>query len=67
MKKILTLVIVAGIACAGSGLAQTHKPSDLRYPPLRYNPPDPKAFRVDLANGLPLIKNALVRYALGAL
>jgi predicted Zn-dependent peptidase len=52
MKKILSLLIAIGFLCASLGLAQAQKPSDLKYPPLKYEPPDPKAFRTDLANGL---------------
>ena len=34
------------------GFGQAQKPSDLKYPPLTYNPPDPAAFRTAFANGL---------------
>jgi len=34
------------------GLTQAQKPSDLKFAPLKYDPPDPKAFRTLLANGL---------------
>ncbi|MGB9004492.1 MAG: pitrilysin family protein [Candidatus Aminicenantales bacterium] len=52
MRKILSLVIILGFLCVSLGLAQAQKPSDLKYPPLQYEPPDPKAFRVELANKL---------------
>ncbi len=52
MKKILTLALVLGSVFATTGLSQVRHPSELRYPPLRYEPPDPKDFRVVLANGL---------------
>jgi zinc protease len=52
MKKTLCLVFAVGILLAAAGLAQVQKPGDLKYPELKYNPPDPKAFRSVLANGL---------------
>jgi predicted Zn-dependent peptidase len=52
MRKILSAVIILGFLCVSLGLAQAQKPSDLKYPPLRYEPPSPKAFRVELANKL---------------
>ncbi len=52
MRKILCVVIILGFLCVSLGLAQAQKPSDLKYPPLRYEPPNPKAFRVELANKL---------------
>jgi len=52
MRKILSVVIVLVFVCVSLGLAQAQKPSDLKYPPLKYEPPDPKAFRLELANGL---------------
>jgi len=36
----------------GAGLGQAKKPSDLKFPPLKYEPPDPQDFRVVLADGL---------------
>jgi predicted Zn-dependent peptidase len=52
MKKTLSVVFVLVFVCVSLGLAQAQKPSDLKYPPLRYEPPDPQAFRLELANGL---------------
>ena len=52
MKKTLSVVTVLVFMCVSLGLAQAQKPSDLKYPPLKYEPPDPKAFRLELANGL---------------
>jgi len=52
MKKTLSVVFVLVFMCVSLGLAQAQKPSDLKYPPLKYEPPDPKAFRLELANGL---------------
>lgn len=52
MKKTLFILAVIGFLSVTLGLAQVQKPSDLKYPPLKYEPPDPKIFRVEFANGL---------------
>lgn len=52
MKKTLCLLFAIGALFLASGLAQVQKPADLKYPVLKYEPPDPKAFRTVLANGL---------------
>jgi predicted Zn-dependent peptidase len=52
MKKTLTILLAIGFLCVSLGLAQAQKPSDLKFAPLKYDPPDPKAFRTVLANGL---------------
>jgi predicted Zn-dependent peptidase len=52
MKKTLTILLAIGFLCVSLGLAQAQKPSDLKFAPLKYDPPDPKAFRTLLANGL---------------
>ncbi len=52
MKKTLTILLCVGFLCASLGMAQVEKPSDLKYPPLRYDPPDPKDFRTEFANGM---------------
>jgi zinc protease len=52
MKKTLSILIAIGFLCVSLGLAQAQKPSDLKYPLLKYEPPDPKAFRTEFANGL---------------
>ncbi len=52
MKKALTTILAVTFVFAALGLAQATRPSELKYPPLKYDPPDPKAFRTDLANGL---------------
>jgi zinc protease len=52
MKKTLTVLFALSLAVAALGLAQVQKPSDLKYPPLKFNPPDPKAFRTEFAGGL---------------
>ena len=52
MKKTLTTILAIVALFAALGLAQATKPSDLKYPALKYDPPDPKAFRTELAGGL---------------
>lgn len=52
MKKTIILALVLGFFLTGLGLGQVQKPSDIKYPPLTYNPPDPAAFRTTFANGL---------------
>jgi len=52
MKKTLTTLLAIVFLCVSLGLAQAQKPSDLKFAPLKYDPPDPRAFRTQLANGL---------------
>jgi predicted Zn-dependent peptidase len=52
MKKTIIAILALTFICAGLGLAQAKRPSDLTYPPLKYEPPDPKAFRIVYAGGL---------------
>ncbi|MCX6564900.1 MAG: pitrilysin family protein [Candidatus Aminicenantes bacterium] len=52
MKKIFSLIFGVCVLVLASGLAQIQKPGDLKYPVLKYDPPDPKAFRTVLAGGL---------------
>jgi zinc protease len=52
MKKTIILALVLGFLLVGLGLGQAQKPSDIKYPLLTYNPPDPAAFRMTFANGL---------------
>ena len=52
MKKTLTTILAVMFVFPALGLAQAARPSDLKYPPLKYEPPDPKAFRTELLNGL---------------
>ncbi len=50
-RNLVPVIIMIGL-CLSTGLAQVEKPSDLKFPPLKYEPPDPKAFRTVFANGL---------------
>ncbi|MDH7511527.1 MAG: pitrilysin family protein [Clostridiales bacterium] len=54
MKKIIfvgLVICLLGIG-TGFGFGQVENPSDLKFPPLKFEPPDPKVFRTQLANGL---------------
>src|SRR5512136_963468 len=52
MKR--TIIAILGLLVVGAGLAlaQAQRPSELTYPPLKYEPPSPKDFRVVYAGGL---------------
>jgi zinc protease len=52
MKKTLTLLFTVLLLFVSLGFNQVQKPSDLKFPPLKYEPPDPKDFRTEFANGL---------------
>ncbi len=52
MKKTFTILFAVGFLFISLGNAQVQKPSDLKFPPLKYDPPDPKDFRTEFANGL---------------
>jgi zinc protease len=52
MKKTLTTILAIAFVFASQGLAQATRPSELKFQPLKYEPPDPKAFRTEYANGL---------------
>jgi len=52
MKKTLTTILAIAFVFVALGLGQATRPSDLKYPPLKYDPPGPKAFRTEFAGGL---------------
>jgi predicted Zn-dependent peptidase len=52
VKKTTSLIIAIFWLGIAAGFGQVEKPSDLKFPSLQYEPPDPKAFRMPLANGL---------------
>lgn len=52
MKKALIILLAGGILFTSMGFAQAQKPSDIKYPELKYEPPDPENFRLEFANGL---------------
>jgi len=52
MKKTLTAILALAFVFVSLSLSQATRPSELKYPALKYEPPDPKAFRNEFANGL---------------
>ncbi len=52
MKRTIIAILALTLLCAGLGLAQAKHPSQLTYPALKYDPPDPQAFRTVYAGGL---------------
>jgi zinc protease len=52
MKRTVTAILALAFVCVGLGLGQAKHPSELKYPALSYEPPDPKAFRTEYAGGL---------------
>lgn len=52
MKKTLATMLAICILCVSAGLTQVQKPSDLKFPPLKYDPPNPRDFRTEFASGL---------------
>jgi predicted Zn-dependent peptidase len=52
MKRNVTAILALTFVCVGLGLGQAKHPSELKYPSLKYDPPDPKAFRAEYAGGL---------------
>ena len=52
MKKAIILALVGAALVTGLGFGQAQKPSDLKYPPLTYTPPDPAAYKMSFANGM---------------
>ncbi len=52
MKKSIIAILALMVLCSGLGFAQAKRPSELKYPALKYDPPDPNAFRTAYAGGL---------------
>ena len=52
MKKSIALILAFFIVGLGAGFGQAQTPADLKFPPLKFEPPNPQAFRTQLANGL---------------
>lgn len=52
MKKTICLIAALCVLGLGSGFGQAEKPSDLRFPPLKFDPPNPKSYRLQLSGGL---------------
>jgi len=51
MRSILLTVLLAAMAAHASTPAIPERPEKLKFPALNYEPPDPKAFRVELKSG----------------
>jgi zinc protease len=52
MKKTVIAILAIAIVFVSLGLGQARHPSELKYPSLKFDPPDPKTFRVEYAGGL---------------
>jgi zinc protease len=52
MKRTIIAILALALLCSGLGLAQAKHPSELKYSALKYDPPDPKAFRSVYAGGI---------------
>src|SRR4030042_1276059 len=52
MRRATNFILIVFLVGIGAGFGQVEKPSDLKFPPLKFEPPDPRAFRMQLANGL---------------
>jgi len=52
MNKIIILILTLALVCGAACLGQAQRPADLKFPPLRYEPPDPGACRTTFAGGL---------------
>lgn len=52
MKRISAILLCFVLLCFSSSLAQVKNPSELKYPPLEYDPPDPADYRTEFANGM---------------
>lgn len=52
MRKALTLFLSITLILISLGSGQVKKPEDLKYPPLKYDPPLPKDYRVSFAQGM---------------
>jgi predicted Zn-dependent peptidase len=52
MKKVSTFVFIIAFVIVSIGFGQVQKPDDLKFPPLKYDPPHPKDFRVKLSKGM---------------
>ena len=54
MKRLKAAILTLFLVLSSFGLvsAQVGRPEDLRFPPLKFEPPNPAGFRMVLANGL---------------
>ncbi len=52
MKRELIFILLFGIILSSLALSQVKRPEELTFPPLKFEPPDPRAFRLVLAQGM---------------
>jgi len=52
MRKVLTLFLSITLILISLGSGQVKRPGELKYPPLKYDPPLPKDYRVSFAQGM---------------
>lgn len=52
MKKTMALMFCIVLLCASACFGQAVRPSQLKFTPLKYDPPDPAASRTEFSNGL---------------
>jgi len=52
MRKRFAFIIVITLFFISFGLSQVRRPEELKYAPLKYEPPSPKTYRTVLSNGL---------------
>jgi len=52
MRRQLSLVLVLTCVFISLGFGQVQRPEDLKYPPLKFEPPHPKDYKTTLSNGL---------------
>ncbi|MGQ9617571.1 MAG: M16 family metallopeptidase [Candidatus Aminicenantia bacterium] len=51
MKKLNLLILIIFLTSL-SLVSQVQRPEDLKFPPLKYEPPDPRIYRTSFTNGL---------------
>ena len=52
MNKILCLITIVSLLTGAALFVRAERPSELKFPPLKYEPPDPAAYKMTFANGL---------------
>jgi zinc protease len=52
MRRKLILAFLFGLVLTSLALAQIKRPEELTFPPLKFEPPDPRQFRLSLTQGL---------------
>ena len=52
MKRAFALFLAISLIFVFAGAGQVKSPQELKYPPLKFDPPDPKAYRTVFAQGM---------------